>query len=74
MVEHGQRIVVYADRAELETEILKSHYEYDDEAFDELPEELERPGKSAVGGKLHSPGPFVTVKSETGKKPPLRTD
>jgi len=65
--EQAQRRVVYADRLELETEILNRTYEFDDFAED-IPDP---PGEPVSGGWV--PAPHPAILDETGK-PPLRTD
>ena len=65
--EQAQRRVVYADRIELETEILNRIYEFDDFA-EEIPEST---GEPVSGGWVLAPHPAIL--DETGK-PPLRTD
>ena len=67
VAEQSARKVVYADRFELEQEILQRGCAYEDD-FDEV---SEPPDDTATGGTLHTP-----VQEHQGmiQKPPLRTD
>lgn len=65
--ERSARKVFYADRFELEHEILQRGCAYEDD-FDEV---SEPPDDTTTGGTLHTP-----VQEHQGlmQKPPLRTD
>lgn len=67
VAEQSARKVSYADRFELEQEILQRGCAYEDD-FDEV---SESPDDTAIGGTLHTP-----VQEHQGmiQKPPLRTD
>ena len=66
--EHAARKVYYADRFELEQEIMNRRCAYDEDDFAELPEP---PGDDRSGGALHTP-----VQEHDPETPtmPLRTD
>jgi type IV secretion system protein VirD4 len=67
--EKSQRKVAYADRKELEEEIIRRQaesYEYD--------EEYEIPASSAQGGMQHTPVRTREPQSEPQQKEPMRTD
>ena len=67
VAEQSARKVSYADRFELDQEILQRGCAYEDD-FDEV---SESPDDTAIGGTLHTP-----VQEHQGmiQKPPLRTD
>jgi type IV secretion system protein VirD4 len=62
--ERAARKVSYADRFEMEQEILRQSCAYEDD-YDESPE----PPDAASGGIIHTPAP-----EPTEHMPPLRTD
>jgi type IV secretion system protein VirD4 len=62
--ERATRKVSYADRFELEQEILRQNCAYEDD-YDESPE----PPDAATGGIAHTPAP-----EPAEQMPPLRTD
>lgn len=68
--EKATRKVAYADRFELEQEIIQQNCAYEDD-FDESPE----PPDTTSGGSIHTPVPEPTeVHQNMEHKPPLRTD
>lgn len=68
--EQAARPVTYADRFELEQEILRRRDDCDEDGdFDEPP----LPPMHSSGGQLHTPAPEKQEQSVT-KRPPLRTD
>ena len=68
IAEQAARKVAYADRFELEQEIIQRGCAYED-YFDEVPEP---PIDAVVGGVIHSPVP--EYHGVVGHKLPIRTD
>ena len=70
MEEQATRSVVYADRFELEQEILRRRDDCDEDGdFDEPP----LPPEHSSGGQLHTPAQEKQEPS-VSRRPPLRTD
>ena len=77
--EQAARPVAYADRFELEQEIVRRRDEEEDDGWDAIEDTLEEEaGKSGSGGQVHAASPLPRALPReyrrTAKRPPLRTD
>lgn len=75
VAEQAARPVAYADRFELEQEILRRRDDCDAEEDTEEPP-LPSTGAATGSGQLHTPAPALERKEHRGaaRRPPLRTD
>ena len=72
VAEQAARPVTYADRFELEQEILRRRDDFDADETDEAP--LPPAGRSSSTGQLHSPASEQVMERNRPRRPPLRTD
>ena len=70
--EQSTRPVAYADRFELEQEIVRRRDEEEDDGWDDMPAGEE--SISGVGGQIHAAAPQMKEHRAPVRRPPLRTD
>lgn len=73
--EQAARNVQYADRFELETNILRQTCDFNEDFNEDEMEPSEPPEETRRGGSLHAPAQEYRTEQQTEfRKPPLRTD
>lgn len=72
VAEQAARPVTYADRFELEQEILRRRDDFDTDETDEAP--LPPAGRSSSTGHIQSPASEQVIERNRPRRPPLRTD
>ena len=70
--EQAARQVFYADRFELEQEIVRRRDEEEDDGWEDMPAEQTAPPHS--GGQVHAAAPHMRERRSASMRPPLRTD
>ena len=70
--EQAARQVFYADRFELEEEIVRRRDEEEDDGWEDMPTETAAPPHS--GGQVHAAVPHMRERRSASMRPPLRTD
>ena len=72
VAEQATRPVAYADRFELEQEILRRRDDFDTDEAEEA--SLPPAVRSSSTGRVHSPAPEQVMERNRPRRPPLRTD